>query len=61
MVDSVWRMYATRLRPSLKNSRSMTITLQNDILGIPTDEQDEAVKTTCQISGERRQRLLKDI
>ena len=37
----------------------MTITLQNDILGISTDEQDEAVKTTCQIKGERRQRKVR--
>ena len=34
----------------------MAITLQNDILGISTFEQKEAIKTTCQIKGERRQR-----
>ena len=39
-----------------ENSRSMTITLQNDILGISTDEKNEAIKKTCQIKGERRQR-----
>ena len=30
-----------------ENSRSLTITLQNDILGISTDEENEVVKTTC--------------
>ena len=39
-----------------ENSRSLTITLQNDILGISTDEENEAVKMICQIKGERRQR-----
>ena len=39
-----------------ENSRSMTITLQNYILGISTDEEKQVVKTTCQIKGERRQR-----
>ena len=34
----------------------MAITLQNDILGISTDEQNEAIKTTCRIKDERRQR-----
>ena len=39
-----------------ENSRSMTTALQNDILGIFTEEENEATKTTWQIKGERRQR-----